>query len=95
MNITMEQEGNYMSLFDFLGKPAGMELGREVSNEAIRRKINIGKREISNKAYTGNVHLYPEEFLKEYFGTKIPESTKYPKGSLLNELPPSDYQMGS
>jgi len=67
MNITMEQEGNYMSLFDFLGKPAGMELGREVCNEAIRRKVDIGKREISNKAYTGNVHLYPEEFLKEYF----------------------------
>ena len=39
MNITMEQEGNYMSLFDFLGKPAGMELGREVCNEAIRRKV--------------------------------------------------------
>ena len=51
MNITMEQEGNYMSLFDFLGKPAGMELGREVCNEAIRRKVDIGKREISNKAY--------------------------------------------
>tara|TARA_R110001592_G_scaffold262227_1_gene527266 strand:+ start:1143 stop:1352 length:210 start_codon:yes stop_codon:yes gene_type:complete len=67
MNITMEQEGNYMSLFDFLGKPAGMELGREVSDEAIRRKVTINKREISNKAYTGNVHLYPEAFLKEYF----------------------------
>jgi len=95
MNITMEQEGNYMSLFDFLGKPAGMELGREVSEEAIRRKVNIGRREVSNKNYTGNVHLYPEEFLKEYFGAKVLESTKYPKGSLLNELPPSDYQMGN
>ena len=56
-----------MSLYDFLGRPAGMELGREVCNEAIRRKVDIGKREISNKAYTGNVHLYPVEFLKEYF----------------------------
>ena len=59
---------NYMSLFDFLGKPAGMELGQKVCGEALRQKIKMEQREISTKNYTGKVMLYPEAFLKEYFG---------------------------
>ena len=59
---------NYMSLFDFLGKPAGMELGQKVCGEALRQKIKLEQREVSTKNYTGKVMLYPEAFLKEYFG---------------------------
>ena len=62
-----EMENNYMSLFDFLGKPAGGELGLEVCKEAMRQDIKMEQREISNKKYTGKVMLYPEAFLKEYF----------------------------
>ena len=63
-----EQKNNYMSLFDFLGKPAGGELGLKVCGEALRQKIRIEQREVSTKNYTGKVMLYPEAFLKEYFG---------------------------
>ena len=59
---------NYMSLFDFLGKPAGGELGLKVCKEAMRQDIKMEQREISNKKYTGKVMLYPEAFLREYFG---------------------------
>ena len=52
-------------------------------------------RKLKMSYYTGDIFTYPSEFLDEYFGTKVTESTKYPKGSLLNELPPSDYQMGN
>lgn len=58
---------NYMSLYDFLGKPAGGELGQKVCGEAIRQKIPMVQREVNTKNYTGKVMTYPEEFLKEYF----------------------------
>ena len=58
---------NYMSLFDFLGKPAGGELGLKVYEEAKRLKVPMEQRGVSTKNYTGKVVIYPEEFLKEYF----------------------------
>ena len=67
MNITQEQPENYMSLFDFLGKPAGGELGQKVCGEAIRKKVPMLQREVNTKNYTGKVMTYPEVFLKEYF----------------------------
>ena len=56
-----------MSLFDFLGKPAGGELGQKVCDEATRLKVKMEQREVSTKNYTGKVMTYPESFLKEYF----------------------------
>jgi hypothetical protein len=67
MNITMEQPGSYMSLYDYLGHAAGIKLGEQVYKEAIRKKVEMATREVSNKSYTGKVMLYPETFLKEYF----------------------------
>ena len=67
MNITQEQPENYMSLYDFLGKPAGMNLGQQVCDEATRKNIKMLPREVSTKNYTGKVMTYPEMFLKEYF----------------------------
>ncbi len=63
----MEQESTYMSLYDYLGKAAGQQLGGEVNKAAVERKIEFKQRFISNPAYQGNVHLYPVEFLNEYF----------------------------
>ena len=67
MNITMEQDTIYLSLYDYLGKAAGQKLGAEVNKAAIEKKIKFQQRFISNPAYHGNVHLYPIEFLNEYF----------------------------
>ena len=39
-----EMENNNMSLFDFLGKPAGGELGLEVCKEAMRQYIKLKHR---------------------------------------------------
>ena len=60
-----------MSLYDYLGRAAGMELGGEVNKTALALKETIQEREISNSKYTGKVHLYRREFLDEYFGKKI------------------------
>jgi hypothetical protein len=59
-----------MSLFDYLGRPAGGELGKQVYNAAYQLKVPVETRYVSNRKYSGEVMLYPEAFLKEYFEMK-------------------------
>lgn len=61
---------NMLSLYDYLGYAAGEKLGKEVAEAAIKAKVKIDAREISNPKYSGKVMLYPEDFLKEYFQTQ-------------------------
>jgi hypothetical protein len=63
----MENKIEYLSLYDYLGKPAGKELGGEVARAAHEVKIPIQERQVSNPKYTGPVHLYPKDFLDFYF----------------------------
>ena len=67
----MEQKPYMMSLYDYLGRAAGKQLGAEVNNVAVQLKETIHERHIENPAYKGTVHLYRREFLDEYFGKKI------------------------
>ena len=60
-------EVKYISLFDYLGKPAGKEVGARVNQRAREFGILDKKRFIRNKKYTGKVNLYPEAFLDYYF----------------------------
>lgn len=62
----------YLSLYEYLGKPAGMALGGEVRAAALSQEIETQQREISNPKYTGPVTLYPKDFLDFHFRT--PES---------------------
>lgn len=59
-----------MSLYDYLGRAAGKELGGLVCKTAIILKEPIQEREISNTRYKGKVHLYRKEFLEDYFRLK-------------------------
>lgn len=65
----MEERG-LVSLFDYLGYAAGSELGKQVATAATKAKEKIGRREVSNTKYKGEVLLYRREFLQEYFKTK-------------------------
>lgn len=76
MEETVEQKPFMMSLYDYLGKAAGKTLGGEVFLTARALKETVEERAISNRAYTGNVHLYRREFLDEYFGNKVYEGEK-------------------
>jgi hypothetical protein len=67
---------NMMSLYDYLGKPAGNDLGKKVYLAARAKGANFSQREVSNKAYTGMVMLYPESFLKEYFNSENDTQSK-------------------
>ena len=64
-----------MSLFEYLGKPEGEHLGKEVYLAARAKNVDHSTRQVSNPKYTGMVMTYPESFLKEYFKTK--EETEY------------------
>jgi hypothetical protein len=57
----------YLSLYDYLGKPAGAGLGKEVYEAARTQGIKAQSREISNPKFTGKVLLYPKDFLDFYF----------------------------
>ena len=61
-------DNTLMSLYDYLGRAAGIKLGREVNENAQRRSIPINTRQVSNPKYEGTVLLYPKWFLDEYFG---------------------------
>ena len=50
----MTEENNLpymMSLYDYLGKAAGSELGKEVCEVAVKLKETIQEREVSNPKY--------------------------------------------
>ena len=65
-----------MSLYDYLGHAAGLELGEQVAKKAKEMNTTMSSREISNPKYTGKVTLYPEKFLNEYF--KVEETDDLP-----------------
>jgi len=73
----MENQKPYMmSLYDYLGRAAGTELGKQVADTAMRLKETIQEREVTNPKYTGKILLYRREFLDEYFGNKVYEDRK-------------------
>ena len=61
----------FISLYDYLGKAAGPELGKRVADYAALKKAPHKLRQISNPKYVGNVMLYPREFLDEFFRLDI------------------------
>lgn len=67
---TMDKNLNMMSLFDYLGRAAGPNLGLQVSRAAAQNNISVETRLVSNKKYTGPVLLYPKYFLDNYFSSK-------------------------
>ena len=59
-----------MSLYDYLGRAAGPDLGQQVAQSAAKSKPRpkIETRYVNQGGYKGDVMLYPKWFLDEYFG---------------------------
>ena len=68
----MENKTEYLSLYDFLGKPAGAQLGKEVWDAASKQGVKAQSREVSNPKFEGKVLLYPKDFLEMYFKKPLP-----------------------
>ncbi len=56
-----------LSLYDYLGKAAGKELGKQVAEYAMLKNAKVETREVSNLRYTGKVMLYEKSLLDEFF----------------------------
>ncbi len=59
------------SLYEYLGKAAGPELGKQVATAATKARVKIDSHQVETKKYTGTILKYPIEFLDEYF-QKLP-----------------------
>jgi hypothetical protein len=57
----------FLSLFDYLSKPAGNELGLKVYEQARLEGIPVVKKDIEHFRYKGKVNCYPVSFLNEFF----------------------------
>jgi hypothetical protein len=66
-------DNTLLSLYDYLGHAAGIELGDEVNKVAQLRDIPARTRQVNNPKYEGKVMLYPKWFLDEYFGNSEEE----------------------
>ena len=65
-----------VSLYDYLGKPAGSDLGKQVAAAAATDKIKLSVRFVSNPKYTGDILLYPKSWLDKYF--KVEQTDELP-----------------
>lgn len=68
----MESRETFLSLYDYLGKAAGPELGKKVASAAYKSKILPKQRAISNPSFAGMVFLYPKDFLDGFFAEPDP-----------------------
>lgn len=66
-------ENQLMSLYDYLGKAAGAELGKKVNAAAIKAGLPRKTREVSNPKYTGRIFTYPKDFLDAFFTPQHPD----------------------
>jgi len=65
-------EDEVLSLYDYLGKAAGPELGKQVNELAKTKNIKYVIKEVSTPNYKGKIMMYPKSFLDEYFiNTKL------------------------
>jgi hypothetical protein len=68
----------YQSLFDYLGRPAGTDLGKQVFTESKKQGIKTIIREVKTKNYEGKVMVYPTSFLENYFNPLLTDINDRP-----------------
>ena len=68
----------YQSLYDYLGRPAGTDLGKQVFTESKKQNIKTIIREVKTKNYEGKVMVYPTSFLENYFNPLLTDINDRP-----------------
>ena len=66
---------NMISLYDYLGRAAGPDLGKKVASAAAKAGVKHSIRELNHKGWNGPVQLYPKAFLDLYFKGGLNEGT--------------------
>ena len=73
--INKKENMSMISLYDYLGRAAGSDLGKQVAIAASKAGIKSEIREVSHIGYKGPIMLYPRTFLENFFGGGLNEST--------------------
>ena len=77
----------YLSLYDYLGKAAGGELGKQVAAAAYKAGIKMESRTVENPKFKGAVILYPKDFLDFHFREPEVEPTLGDRQDYDDDLP--------
>ena len=75
--MEIKDEITHVSLYEFLGKPAGGDLGKQIYYHARKIGVKVETKEISNSKYSGKVMMYPVGFLTDYFAS-YPLNDEFP-----------------
>ena len=67
-NNTKTENMKMISLYDYLGRAAGPDLGKQVAVAASKAGIKSEIREVRHVGYSGPIMLYPRDFLDNFFG---------------------------
>ena len=73
--INKTENMDMISLYDYLGRAAGPDLGKTVATAAAKAGIKSEIRELIHVGYKGPIMLYPRAFLDLYFKNGLNEST--------------------
>ena len=71
----IENNMEKISLYDYLGRAAGPDLGKTVATAAAKAGIKSEIREVNHVGYKGPIMLYPRTFLDNFFGGGLNENT--------------------
>jgi len=61
------EELKYASLYEYLGRRAGKELGGKVFKAAKSQRVKLQVKQVNQGGYKGQVMCYPTAFLAGYF----------------------------
>jgi hypothetical protein len=73
--INKTENMDMISLYDYLGRAAGPDLGKTVATAAAKAGIKSEIREVNHIGYKGPIMLYPRTFLDNFFGGGLNENT--------------------
>ncbi len=76
-----------LSLYEYLHKAAGPELGKKVAAAAAEEGVTIEQKQIQNPKYEGKILMYPKEFLDNYFHPPAPEKPERTIDERMDDLP--------
>ena len=74
-NTKTNNSMDMISLYDYLGRAAGPDLGKKVASAAAKAGVKHEMREVNHKGWNGPIMLYPRAFLDLYFKNGLNEGT--------------------
>lgn len=70
--IVDNNDGDFISMKDYLGEAGGPDLGRALAQAAVEARVVIKTRAINAKGFS-EVKIYPKWFLEDFFNKKKPQ----------------------